>query len=322
MNPRGLLMCGVALLLAACEQNHQFDLPPTSNTFGQQIEYNNKVDLIFLVDNSHSMQKHQENLSRAIPGMIDSLVQLKMDFHIAVVSSSMGGDVANGGRFIGSPAYLTDRTPELAKTLAQRILLGQAGSNLERGLESLQTALGPTQLNGIGKGFWRDDALLVVLALTDEDDKSSISSSSMGSFLTQLKPAYEDGSSAWIFNTIGVPTLTTQCQALGSHVEPSLVFNELSAASGGITASICAPDFSMAVSNINARIVQVLTDYTLNKIPVVETIRVFINGAEVAADNENGWQYLADRNVIRFHGSAVPPADAQIVIDFKPAHAN
>ena len=42
--------------------------------------------------------------------------------------------------------------------------------------------------------------------------------------------------------------------------------------------------FSMAVSNINARIVQVLTDYTLNKIPVVETIRVFINGAEVAAD--------------------------------------
>lgn len=322
MNPCRLLMCGAALLLAACEQNHQFDLPPTSNTFGQQIEYNNKVDLIFLVDNSHSMQKHQENLSRAIPGMVDSLVQLKMDFHIAVVSSSMGGDVANGGRFIGSPAYLTSRTPDLAQTLAQRILLGQAGSNLERGLESLQGALGSTHLNGIGKGFWREDALLVVLTLTDEDDKSSISASTMSAFLTGLKPAFEDGSSAWIFNTIGVPTLTTQCQALGSHVEPSIVFNELSAVSGGITESICAPDFSMAVSNINARIVQVLTDYTLNKIPVVETIRVFINGTEVAADTQNGWEYLADRNVIRFHGSAVPPADAQIVIDFKPAHAN
>lgn len=322
MKLRGLFLCGAVALLAACDQNHQFDLPQTTNKFGQQIEYNNKVDLVFVVDNSHSMQKHQENLSRAIPGMVSSLVALKMDFHIAIVSSSMGGDVANGGRFIGSPAFVTNRTPDLSNVLSQRILLGQAGSNLERGIESLQKALSPTQLNGIGKGFWRDDALLVVLVLTDEDDKSGVSAASMSSFMTALKPPYEDGTSAWIFNVIGVPSLTTQCQALGSHVEPSLVFNDLAVASGGVLESICAPDFSMAVSNINARIVQVLTDYTLNKIPVVETIRVFINGAEVAKDSVNGWEYLADRNVIRFHGTAVPPADAEIVIDFKPAHAN
>ncbi|WP_347357925.1 hypothetical protein [Bdellovibrio sp.] len=326
MDFRFSLLAMTSALLMACQQNVAFDLPPSQDNFGQSVTYNNKVDILWIVDNSTSMLKHQQRLSDQIPELVTKLNSLKMDYHMAVVTTSMGGDNPDGGRFIGSPKYVTSKTPDLINNLKARMIVGEAGSNLERGLESMERALSSGYLANEGKGFFRNDALLVVVALSDEDDFSK-SNSSAGisyytNFLDGLKTPWVDGSRSWMFSFIGVLSLTSQCKTFNDFASAGLSYIGLADVSGGVKESICSTNLASSVSNIRARIFQILTDFKLSKLPVVESIVVTINGQAVPRSSENGWQYLEASNSIRFYGSAVPAADAAIKVDFKPREAN
>jgi hypothetical protein len=311
------------ILLTACQQGYKFDLPATNVNFDGNVQYNNKVDLIFIVDNSSSMEIHQQTLIRSIPTMINSLLSLKMDFHIAVISTSMGGATPNGGRFLGSPMVLTNTTPDLINLLTERIVLGQAGSNVERGLESLQAVLQSNYLNGLGAGFWRPDALLSIISLSDEDDAGGFDPQAYAAWLDVAKaPFAESGKRSWMMNFIGVLSLTGTCRSFNQSAIVGSAYISLSQLSGGVTESICANDLSTAVSNIRARIVQVLVDFPLRSRPNIETIQVYVNNSLVPRSSTNGWDYLSQSNSVRFYGVAIPAADASIRIDFKPAEAN
>lgn len=316
----------LSLGLMACSQGVKFDLPPAQDNFAQSVSYNNKVDILWIVDNSASMLKHQQNLSAQVPDLIAKLNSLKMDYHMAVVTSSMGGSSPDGGKFIGLPKFVTAQTPDLVNNFKNRMIVGEAGSNLERGLESMEDALSSSYLSNEGKGFFRDDALLVVIALSDEDDFSK-SSSSEGishytSFLDSAKLPWVDGSRSWVFNFIGVLSLTSQCKTFNDFASPGLSYMGLADVSGGVKESICSTNLSTAVSNIRARIYQILTDFKLSKVPVLDSIVVTINGELIPRSTLNGWDYIESANIIRFYGAAVPAADASIKVDFKPRDAN
>lgn len=315
-------------LLAACDNGMKFDIPQASDNFNQNVTYNNKVDIIWMIDSSSSMGIHQSRLNDQIPGLVASLNSLKMDYHMAVVTSSMGGTVEQqtGGKFIGTPKYVTSSTPNLVNVLKARMLVGESGSNNERGLESVETALSAGYLNTEGRGFFRDDALLVVIALSDEDDKSKSNSSAAvtyyKNFFDSIKAPWVDGTRSWMVNFIGVLSLTANCTALNDYAEPGLAFMGLADASGGVKTSICTSNLSAAVTNIRSRIYQILTDFKLSNIPDEATIVVTINGVTIPRSTTNGWDYIASSNIIRFYGSAVPAADASIKVDFKPKTAN
>ncbi|MBV2167978.1 MAG: hypothetical protein KUL82_04645 [Bdellovibrio sp.] len=317
-------MVATVFVLAACAQDVKFDLPAASDNFGQSITYNNKVDILWIVDNSSSMLKHQQSLSAQVPDLVGKLNSLKMDYHMAVVTTSMGGTNPDGGRFIGSPKYVTSSTPDLINSLKDRMIVGEAGSNNERGLESMERALSASYLANEGKGFFREDALLVIIALSDENDKSAVSSpvSHYVNFLDGLKRPWVDGSRSWVFNFIGVLPTSVNCKTFNDYSESGLTFIDIVRESAGVQESICSTNLSSAVSNIRARIYQILTDFKLSKLPLVETITVSINGQSVPRSNVNGWDYIESLNVIRFYGSAVPSADASIKVDFKPKEAN
>lgn len=92
--------------------------------------------------------------------------------------------------------------------------------------------------------------------------------------------------------------------------------------SGGISGSLCGTDLYRSVSTIKARIIQILTDYKLDRKPRVDTIRVYVAGIEVPKNDVNGWSYIASSNLIRFNGTAVPGAEQGIRVDFLPEEAN
>ncbi|WP_374074957.1 hypothetical protein [Bdellovibrio bacteriovorus] len=319
-----LLAALVSSTLVACSSGVQFDLPATSDNFDQSVTYNNKVDILWIVDNSSSMLKHQQNLGAQLPELVSKLNSLKMDYHMAVVTTSMGGTTPDGGKFIGSPKYVTSSTPDLVNSLKNRMLVGEAGSSNERGLESMETALSASYLANEGKGFFRNDALLVVIALSNEDDKSVVSNpvSHYVNFLDGLKRPWVDGTRSWVFNFIGVLPTSKNCTTFNDYSESGLRFMGIAEESGGVQESICTANLSSAVSSIRARIYQILTDFKLSKKPVIESITVTINGQAIPRSNVNGWDYIAATNAVRFYGSAVPAADASIKVDFKPAEAN
>jgi len=296
-----------------------FDVDQVGENFGQKILYNNKVDILFIVDNSTSMAQHQGRLSQQIPYLVTALRALKMDYHIAAISTSMGAD-GNGGQFLGSPSVLTNQTGNLEALLQQRIAQGETGSNSEKGLLSMETALSPAYLSTGGAGFLRDDALLAVIELSDEDDKSAKTASYFANLLDALKPAAVDGRKSWIFNFIGVLENTSACRTFNDYSEVGALQMQLAELSGGNKESLCSNSLSSALSNIKSRIVQILTDFYLKSRPVKQTLKVAVNGRLVPESATNGWTYIEDGNkyIIRFTGDAVPAADADIRVDFTP----
>jgi hypothetical protein len=164
-----------------------------------------KLDLLFMVDNSTSMEPLQQQLLTNFPVLMQTLKNLPgglPDIHIGVVSSDLGagqetaipqcvpggdkGILQNTPRVAGcqgpSDAFIAASEGETTKNYPGTIedafsciaALGQTGCGYEHQLESVAVALG---LRGSAPvenaGFLRADAALGVVLITNEDDCSA-----------------------------------------------------------------------------------------------------------------------------------------------------
>lgn len=310
----------VAIASMACSAQ-KFAMEPVSADFGQKVEYNKQVDILVVLDTSGSMLKRQEKLAAQAESFIHTLNQTGLDYQIAATTMDMGAGAAKGS-FLrtpdGTPAVLSAATPNLVAVLQERIRAGQNGATVERGLQAVKAALTPPNSTTFNSGFLRTNALFVVIFLTDEEDQSPVED--YAAFLNQLKPPLPSGERSWIANFIGVIPEDPSCKAAewgDSH--PGFRYMEVVAASGGRNESICHADLSYAVDSIKARIIEIVTEYSLgprkaNK----ETIKVYVNGTLLPESSDNGWTYNADRNSITFHGGGVPAPGSTIHVDFDP----
>jgi hypothetical protein len=313
----GLIM--MSFVIQACSPQ-KFSLPADSQSFAQGAAFNNKVDIVLMIDNSSSMLQYQRKFSDQIPAMLAKLNSSGVDYNIVVVTTDVrtGG---NGSQFIGTPKVLKPTTSDLNTVLANRVLAGQTGSDLEQGLVSVKNALSPSYLTNQGTGFFRDDAMMALIFLSNEDDYSSGSTQSYIDFLNQLKPPLDSGAPGWVANFLGITSLSSQCNTTSDYKEPGLRYMALADYSGGIKSSICDTALDKAVENVRVRILEYLTDFYLDRLPVPETILVKINGNVVPKSATNGWTYESKGNFIRFHGNAVPVVYDKISVDFSPAEA-
>jgi hypothetical protein len=201
---RHVLVPAALLALTACSETPKVNLggnyavalsmPPIAN---------HDIDVLFVVDNSGSMQDNQEAVAaraqEALFDVIGNAVGGPPDLHVGVITSNIGagedtipncaGD-GDGGRLqnhspqVGSCAGLTDhflidvageggaRTQNYSGTLADAfgciVQVGAQGCGFEQPLGALELAVsGNVPENA---GFLRPGALLVVIILTDEDD--------------------------------------------------------------------------------------------------------------------------------------------------------
>jgi hypothetical protein len=154
-----------------------------------------KVDFLFVIDDSHSMETNQASLIASFPEFVTSIQSTLTEvssYHVAVVTSDAypfndpqctemgasvtqtGGADANGQTctpFATSSRYLTD-ADDLPTQFACIAQVGTDGNNDEAMMAGATAAISPG-LNDAGAcndGFLRDDALLVMVLITDEDD--------------------------------------------------------------------------------------------------------------------------------------------------------
>ncbi len=165
------------------------DLPP-EETEGTEEGGCEKIDFLFVVDNSGSMHDEQTALAASFPGFISEIQTTVMaeDYQIMVVDTDasrglpMGCDdeLGAGGTkdargndcgITSGRRYMLDTQPNLSDTFTCLALLGTGGDVNERPMEALVNSVTvhnpPGQCNG---GFVRDDAILVVTFITDEPD--------------------------------------------------------------------------------------------------------------------------------------------------------
>ena len=302
-------------LIVSCGET-KFNLAPETDAHIASVSYNKQVDILWVIDNSDSMLQHQSILAQKSSEFIDGLLIKGLDFRIAATTTDMSGN-GEKGRFIGSPKVLDSNTLGLRAQFAKLLSAGDSGSSLEQGLAAIKASY--EKRNDVNGGFFRDDALLVIIVLTNEDDASPDKTSDYVNFLNSKKSPTKFGDRNWIFHHIGVlGTPQEDCTTFGQYKDPGYRYMDLVSASSGVNTTICTADLKQALTNVSQRILEIVSVFILERKPVLGTIKVYVNGLAIGEDPENGWTYSAEENSVRLHGAAILRSDAAITIDYDP----
>jgi hypothetical protein len=167
------------------------------------------LDILFMIDNSPSMQEEQLNLRRNFPIFMDELKKIPgglPDIHIGVISSDLGAGstpLANGGcarpggdrgifqtkpncgldgnsRFLTSldNGTMNNFTGPIENVFSCLANLGTAGCGYEHQLQATRVALYEV-VTRENAGFLRQNAVLAIVLITDEDDCSAETTSNL-----------------------------------------------------------------------------------------------------------------------------------------------
>ncbi|HVK74820.1 MAG TPA: hypothetical protein VM734_15935 [Kofleriaceae bacterium] len=177
--------------------------PDDDGDGGPQVtEQCKKMDLVFVIDDSGSMELEQRNLGDNFPTFANLLNSYTistgemLDYRAAITTTGVtasytqtinapplppvsvpGSQTGRNGRFVQAcnmqRAWLERTDPNMAQTFACAANVGINGPGLEMQLRAAELAIQPTT----NPGFLRDDALLGIVILTDEDDCSFRTSS-------------------------------------------------------------------------------------------------------------------------------------------------
>ena len=313
----------VVLVTGCGSQGAFFSILPTGQSF-QGSTQSNKIDVLWVVDNSGSMLTKQQNLRDSFDDFMTLFTAKNYDFQMAIVTTDTyptpGGQ---NGNFQGVPTVISNVTPGFAAVFKANIVVGATGAADAMGLDAINLALSPAKLAGPNTGFLRPDAHLVVIVLSDADDNDSAATvANTFAFLKSVKPDTIDGGTGRSRQSFSVHAVMDDqtnpgpVPCVGS--EDGIKFRDLAVLAGGSRMDICANNFSAGLANLSEQIASFISQVLLKQTPQVDTIEVLINGLPVAQSAVNGWTYEVTGNKLVFHGTAIPADSSQIAVTYIP----
>ena len=252
------------------------------------------LDVLWVVDNSGSMNPHQTNLSTNIGSFMSAFAATGADYHMAVITT----DSYTFGTIL-DPTH-----PDPEGELGSLVITGTWGSGNERGIEMAHRSLSSATAAGPGGSFFREDAKLIVIFVSDEPDHSSPGWSSYLTFFDALKPAGDF-----------IPYGVIGDYPSGCSGYPSASFGagywDLIDYYGGSWYSICASDWGVQLQALAGEVTG-RRMFTLDEEdPIVSTIEVHVNG-QLTTD----WEYDESSNSVVFSDGHVPEEGQSIDIDY------
>jgi hypothetical protein len=251
-------------------------------------------DILFIIDNSGSMCGNQTQLANNFGTFISILSASGYDYQIAFITTDDYG-------FAGP--IITPLTPDPVTEAANQITgIGCHGSPHEKGMDMSWNATMTTGDAAPGSAFLRDDAKLVMIYLSDEDDFSTVSPSTMAARLISLKthPDYAVAHAV-------AGDVPGGCSTNGGAVAGQDYY-DLVNMTGGTFLSICAEDWGTPMEEL-ARESLAVNVFNLADDPIEDTISVEVDGI-ISID----WSYDASVNGIIF--SVIPSEGAVITVTY------
>ena len=169
----------------------------STRTSESYIQGQSKLDVLFVIDNTTGMPAVQDALIAGIGGFIDRLELARAQWRIGVISSDLGISPFSGpgcmslggdGAALQNLARIPGCTPPTARYITRTNVadpraafaciarLGDAGCGFEQPLAAALKAIDPQRMPAVNQGFLRDDALLMVVVVSNEDDCSAAQS--------------------------------------------------------------------------------------------------------------------------------------------------
>lgn len=227
-----------------------------------------KMDVLFVIDNSTSMEQEQENLSANFQRFVDSLRNFRdrqVDLHIGVTTTAfpsapwLTSVPGTAGALLKTETmevpWLSGDDPDLDAQFAALATVGTSGAWDEQPLKALRASLVEPATSGINLGFLRPDALLAFVIVTDEDDLSTQGDGGLtpatpipvGNFIETLDTLKGDrgfwtgaviagGTAPSCSSSFGDALFASRLLAFSEQAGPSVVFS-----------SICEGDLGVAL---------------------------------------------------------------------------
>lgn len=274
------------------------------------------VDVLFVVDNSGSMSEEQKSLKDNFQGFMSYFTSSDMDYHVGVVSTDMDNrnesgklilDNSGGDRYIDS----TYSSADAIASFQQRASLGTMGSSDERGKDAAYTALN-NEKNATNAGFYRDDAVLSIIVISDEWDYSR--NVSVSEFISWMNALKAEDDQTWFSGIIGPSP--RGCSSRNGDAMDGKGYTEVISAVGGIEYSICEEDWSSVLEQLGMQAAGLKREFFLSLAPVEDSIRVTVkaDGEKVEFESDK-YTYSSSRNSITFN-SFVPDPLAVVEISY------
>lgn len=314
-------------LAVACKSDRDLFEQTAVDTFAQAP--NNQVDILWVVDDSNSMEQEQDTLVRGFASFAGQLDESQTEFQLGVISTSFDYADELRGVLKGDPPYLTPMDDYEAE-FAARATVGIGGSDKEKGLEASVYALHPSMtlagLGGPNEGFIRPDAQLLVIVVSDEEDCSDRgalegqpadacyadreSLPPVAGFVTDLRSLKDDDSMVQVAAIVGTPGSTCNEQFEGSR------YITAAQITGGLIGDICLSDWAGMLGDLGLNATGIHSQFQLTNAAQPDTIQVWVDEVEVPEDAANGWTYDDATWFVTFHGTAVPARGAQISVKY------
>jgi len=267
-----------------------------------------QTDILFAMDWSGSMGDNIANALANFEVFVETLLSMDADFHLAAVTAD------SGCIYPGGPTYIDDSysVAEAVRVFSDMVNMGGSGSNTERLFSVFEAAL---QNEGDGAagcnaGFYREDATLNLVSVSDEPEQSPSSYSHYVSLFQDMK----DDSDDVLMHAIA-GDYPSGCGGGGGGADYGAGYYEASLATGATFLSICATDFGAHMETLAEGSAKALDAFPLSDEPVPETLRVKVDGLSTST----GWAYDASDNAVVFDAVAVPEAGSTIEIGYATA---
>jgi len=278
---------------------------------GETVSFSPTVDILFVVDDSGSMQGHQVRMAQNFPAFTSNIFKSQiLDANIGVTTASMSGRDSSsvygwGGRLHGATKFITRNTPDFERVLNANLKPGTGGDATERFFTPVMRALSEPLLSTVNQGFYRGPKTsLAIVWVSDADDQSDdeVSAKEFVDFLvSDLKAG--DASKVLTY-AVYIPSAQKDCDRSGEP-DPDRIeeFFQIMTLKGQTPKafSLCDPDFGQKLASIADDVVgKVSRVMRLERPPVVDSILVQYGSQVIPNDPKKGWQYEPTRNAIIF----------------------
>ena len=267
------------------------------------------LDIIFVIDNSGSMSMFQHELANQMSAFMNVFTLSGADYHLGFITTDEGFFTGSGSVFWIDNTFATP--VDWAQGVIANISIGGAG--IEKGIRFAKEVLENTDpVKGAAPGtpFWRTDATLVIIYVSDEPDFSEGSWTNYTSFFDTIKPSVD---MTRHFAVIGDPPSGCIWQSpWGARaVGAGNGYYQMTQRYSGDWYSICAPDWGSQMQDL-ADTVTTHRSFALDEDdPIEETIMVTVNG-----QSATGWSYDSSTNSIIFDDNSIPEPNQTIIIEY------
>tara|TARA_Y100000592_G_scaffold36014_1_gene57144 strand:+ start:927 stop:1859 length:933 start_codon:yes stop_codon:yes gene_type:complete len=255
-----------------------------------QPSTSNGVDIIWIIDGSGSMNNDQQMILQGISDMMQNLPLL--NWRLMIISMTPSENVSSQS----FPLLPGDDHSDAIVMMSQNVQ-----GNYEYGFESLRQFI---EDNQFAQQWLRDDAALLTVFVSDENEGSISEFPTAGSFESWLRNQREH---VFVSSIVNVDPEIAECTVRPLDVGQRYI--DLTNAFNGQIIDICSEDWSQGVADASTQ-VQPREWLVLSRVPVNDQeIYMFVDGQPW-----HDWTYDATENKIIFN--VIPPEESLVEIAY------